>query len=124
MGFVNAFMTHGYQLVSVILNDALFVRHDQAKAVGASLPHGELPSPRATFRSGYVDWPQRSALFPWNNKRSAWIDEKRPLQERARLVQEYLTSNGDGEALGYNYPWVTDAKLGVWPCVPKGGSSR
>ena len=55
------------KLVSVILNDALFVRADLAPKVAHSLPSKALPSAAQAFRSGYAErnWP---TSFHWNTK--------------------------------------------------------
>ena len=116
MSFVNAFLSKGYRLVSVILNDAIFVRADQSEYVALELPKG-LPEVNDAFRDGYVNYPQRAALFPWNNKRAKWIGESLPLAERAKMVRAYMRENGDGESRGMTYPFITHGSLGAWPSV-------
>ena len=116
MGYVNAFMTKNYRLVSVTLNDALFVRGDQADVIAAQMPNGVLPQPGEAFRSGYTNFPQRHLLFPWNDNVKAWVDETLPLKTRVNMMRAFIKANGDGEANGMIYPFVKRAKLGVWPC--------
>lgn len=113
-GFVNAFRQKEYQLVSVILNDALFVRSDQAQAVAAQLPHGRLPKPHNAYASGFVHMPHRAQLFPWNEPVKNWFDETIPLATRSKSVHEYFKAS---EAGGYIYPFVGRAKHGTWPCA-------
>ena len=66
-GFVNALAPQGYRLVSVILNDALFVHQRHAPQVARRLPGGVLPSPEAAFAAGYRDVPGRPIHYSWNN---------------------------------------------------------
>jgi len=66
-GFVNALAPQGYRLVSVILNDALFVHQRHAPQVARRLPGGVLPSPEAAFAAGYRDVPGRSIHYSWNS---------------------------------------------------------
>ena len=116
-GFVNLFLSKGYLLVSVILNDALFVRSDQARAVAAQLPGGALPEALAAFDQGYAHYPHRAQLFPWNEGVKAWIDGQIPLATRANMVRNYFQRHGNGEAKGMTYPFVPKAMPGVWPCA-------
>ena len=66
-GFVNALAPQGYRLVSVILNDALFVHQRHAPQVARRLPGGVLLSPEAAFAAGYRDVPGRSIHYSWNS---------------------------------------------------------
>ena len=66
-GFVNALAPQGYRLVSVILNDALFVHQRHAPQVARRLPGGVLPSPEAAFAAGYRDVPGRPIHYSWNS---------------------------------------------------------
>ena len=116
-GFVNAFAPKGYELVSVILNDALFVRSDQASLVASQLPAGKLPTPTEAFDVGYRNYPGRAGLFPWNRHVESWVDTRQPLETRAQQVSHFFKSKGNGEGKGYTYPFVGNAKEGVWPCA-------
>ena len=120
-GFVNAFSARGYVLLSVILNDALFIRSDQVEKVAPQLPAGKLMTTQEAYYSGYANVPYRRHLFPWNEKRKSWIDPILDHDSRARLVHDFFLQNGGGEALGFTYPFVSNATDGVWPCVEKKG---
>ena len=115
-GFVNAFAPKGYELVSVILNDALFVRSDQASLIASELPAGKLPTPTEAFDVGYRNYPGRAGLFPWNRHVESWVDTREPVEARARQVGHFFKSHGNGEGKGYTYAFVGNAKEGVWPC--------
>lgn len=118
-GFVHAFGAKGYVLLSVILNDALFVRSDQAQKVAVQLPSGKLQKTEAAYYSGYANVPYRHAIFPWNERVKSWFDPTLDHDSRARLVHDYFIDHGDGEAQGFTYPFVSTATDGVWPCVEK-----
>jgi len=111
-GFVNALAPRGYRLVSVILNDALFVAERHAEQVAHRLPGGTLPTPEAAFAAGYRDVPGRSASFPWNSNVNHWLNESRhTLAERGQMVSRYFVA-------GIHVKKFADFAVGstAWPC--------
>ena len=111
-GFVNALAPQGYRLVSVILNDALFVHERHAPQVARRLPGGTLPTPEAAFGAGYRDVPGRQAHYSWNRDVDHWLNETRySLAERGRMVHSFF-------AAGIQAKKYADFAVGsaAWPC--------
>jgi hypothetical protein len=82
----------GYSLVSVILNDALYVRTERAAAAGfgrgrkCRLPRSVMKA----YRSGYSQLPKRKELFPWNAEVDSWLDESTPLPARHAAIRKFF----------------------------------
>jgi hypothetical protein len=89
----------GYSLVSVILNDALYVRTKRAAPAGfhrlrppataragCRLPKSDLQA----YQRGYSQLPKRKELFPWNSNVDAWLDESSPLPARHAAVSKFF----------------------------------
>lgn len=111
-GFVNALAPRGYRLVSVILNDALFVAERHAEQVAQKLPSGTLPTTQAAFAVGYRDVPGRSAHYSWNRDVDHWLNESRyTLAKRGQMVHRYF-------AEGIHTKKFADFAVGsvAWPC--------
>lgn len=111
-GFVNALAPQGYRLVSVILNDALFVHERHAPQVARRLPGGTLPTPEAAFGAGYRDVPGRQAHYSWNRDVDHWLNETRySLAERGRMIRSFF-------AAGIQAKKYADFAVGssAWPC--------
>jgi len=114
--YANALATKQYQLVSVILNDALFVRADLAAVVADQLPEGKLPSIHEAYQRGYAQVPGIMRLFPWNKPVHAWTGGQ-SLSVRAEMVKSHFKAYGDGERRNMTYPFVVHAKPASWPCA-------
>ena len=89
----------GYSLVSVVLNDAIYVRTKRAAAAGfhrlrppataragCRLPKSDLQA----YQRGYSQLPKRKELFPWNSEVDAWLDEGTPLPARHAAIRKFF----------------------------------
>ena len=89
----------GYSLVSVVLNDAIYVRTKRAAAAGfhrlrppataragCRLPKSDLQA----YQRGYSQLPRRKELFPWNSNVDAWLDEGTPLPARHAAIRKFF----------------------------------
>lgn len=89
-GYVNALGPQGYRLVSVIQSDALFVHERAAAAVAEKLPSGRLPTMKHAYDVGYAKLQGRPQRYPWNQNVDHWLNETRPLGERAEEMRTFF----------------------------------